>query len=64
MSHVAGVIISETERPCTLAEATNVEELQGRISVPILVVLPFQEDPFSASHLALDRVDWWKLAHG
>lgn len=51
------------EKPLIIERAHNVEELQGRIAVPILAILPFQEDPFSAPPLALERLDWWKLAH-
>jgi dethiobiotin synthetase len=52
---VAGVVISETNRPTSLAERENVSELQARCRV--LDVLPFGSD-------APDHVDWWSLMSG
>jgi dethiobiotin synthetase len=60
---VAGVVINETEPPQTLADATNVEELRGRIEVPLLAVMPHQADPFAPEPSALAGVDWWALCH-
>jgi dethiobiotin synthetase len=55
---VAGIVVNETTPPSSLAEATNVEELQRRIDVPILAVVPYQakaDEPFIP---ALADVDW------
>lgn len=52
---VAGVVISETNPPLTVAEVENVAELQARCTV--LDVLPFGND-------SPDRVDWWSLLGG
>jgi dethiobiotin synthetase len=58
---VAGVVINETTPPHTLAEATNVVELQQRIEVPVLATVPHQPEPDSCAPDCLADVDWWKL---
>ncbi|HXG11615.1 MAG TPA: dethiobiotin synthase, partial [Gemmataceae bacterium] len=55
---VAGVVVNETVPPDTLADATNVEELRRRITVPLLAVMPHQADPFADEPPALAAVDW------
>jgi dethiobiotin synthetase len=57
---VAGVVVSETTPPQTLAEETNVEELQRRLAVPLLAVVPYQSDE-SDIVAALESIDWWRL---
>jgi dethiobiotin synthetase len=59
---VKGVIINETSPPMSLAEDTNVGELQRRIDVPILAVVPHATVPDEVP-VALQAVDWWSLAH-
>jgi dethiobiotin synthetase len=59
---VAGVVVNETTRPDSLAEATNVEELRRRIDVPLLAIVPFQAGLDSADVPALAAVDWRRLA--
>src|SRR5262249_25618666 len=61
---VAGVVVNETSPPDTPAEATNVEELRRRMTVPLLTVVPHQADPFAAEQPALAAVDWWRLCQG
>lgn len=58
---VAGVVINETEHPQTLAEETNVLELQKRIQEPLLATVPFQAGPLDSVPASLEAVDWWKL---
>lgn len=60
---VAGIVVNETERPCSLAEETNVEELERRIRVPLLAVVPHQEHAVQGEIASLAAVDWWQLAH-
>lgn len=55
---VAGVVVNETTPPRSLAEESNVEELRRRLAVPILAVVPFDQDPDAA----LCQVEWLKLA--
>ncbi len=54
---VAGVVISETAQPVSLAERTNVEELRRRLDVPLLGLLPHGDEQGSA----LANIDWWNL---
>jgi dethiobiotin synthetase len=58
---VAGVIVSETSPPQSVAEETNVEELRRRIDVPLLAVVPFQERTPPDMLPCLAEVDWWGL---
>jgi dethiobiotin synthetase len=57
---VAGVVVNAVESPSTLAEETNVAELERRLTVPVLAVVPHQaagvEPPAE-----LAAVDWWRL---
>lgn len=60
---VAGVVVNETT-PCQgLAERTNVEELRLRLSVPLLAVTAYQEQPFAGVPAGIRTVDWWSLCH-
>jgi dethiobiotin synthetase len=59
---VAGLVVNETEPPSTLAEETNVAELQRRSGVPLLAVVPHRSDGASDNVAALAEVDWWRLA--
>jgi dethiobiotin synthetase len=58
---VAGVVVSETTPPKTLAEQTNVEELERRLTVPLLGVVPYQGEDGDGGMTALAAVDWWRL---
>lgn len=60
---VAGVVINETQPPRSLAEETNVVELQRRMQVPLLATVPFQTGPLSSVPASLEAVDWWRLAN-
>jgi len=58
---VAGVVVTETAPVRGLAEETNVVELQRRLVVPLLAIVPHL--PGRARDVpALDAVDWWALA--
>jgi dethiobiotin synthetase len=58
---IAGVVVNETA-PCqTLAEETNVVELQKRIQAPLLATVPFQVERAADVPVSLEAVDWWKL---
>lgn len=59
---VAGVVVSETTPPLGLADETNVQELQRRLAVPLLAVVPHQTDPERLGE-SLAAVDWWRLCH-
>jgi dethiobiotin synthetase len=58
---VAGVVVNETTPPNTLAEETNLEELQRRLAVPLLGVVPYQAAECDGGIGALEAVDWWRL---
>jgi len=58
---VAGVVVNETAPPQTLAEETNLLELQKRMQVPMLASVPFQTRLTASVPATLDAVDWWKL---
>ena len=56
---VAGVVVSETTPPQSVAEEENVAELR-RLGVPVLAVMPH-----GAESSALACIDWWRLStHG
>jgi dethiobiotin synthetase len=59
---VAGVVISETTAPESLAEESNVEQLRRRLSVPVLAVVPHQMSSADSVENALVGVDWYALA--
>jgi dethiobiotin synthetase len=58
---VAGIVVNETVPPSGLADQTNVVELQRRIAVPLLGVVPFQDGREIDAGPALAEVDWWRL---
>src|SRR5262245_52184966 len=58
---VAGVVVNETTPPREFADVTNVEELQRRLDVPLLAVVPYQQEPGWHELPELARVDWWGL---
>ncbi|MCS6851758.1 MAG: dethiobiotin synthase [Gemmataceae bacterium] len=58
---LAGVVVSETMPPRSVAERTNVDELRRRIGVPLLTVLPHRSDDTQVGE-ALAGVDWRRLA--
>lgn len=59
---VAGVVVSETVPPEGLASETNVAELQRRISVPMLAVVPHRTGPAVEEDVpGLAAIDWWRL---
>lgn len=60
---VAGLVVNETSTPQSRAEYTNVEELQKRVCIPLLAVVPFGEDS-RAPVEAVASVNWWHLASG
>jgi len=59
--YVAGVVVNETTPPQSLAEETNLVELQKRIRVPLLASIPYQLRPLTGVPASLEAVDWWKL---
>jgi dethiobiotin synthetase len=61
---LAGVVVNETTPPCDLADQTNVEELQQRIAVPLLAVVPHGAEVNIEASSSLAAVDWWRLCHG
>ena len=61
---VVGVVINETVLPQTLAEETNLVELQKRMQVPLLAIVPFQTGSVASVPASLEAVDWWKLCSG
>jgi dethiobiotin synthetase len=61
---VAGVVVNETAPPAGLADETNVAELQKRIDVPVLAVVPHATDEARAAQVAdaaLAAIDWWQV---
>ncbi len=58
---VAGVIVNETTPPHSLAEETNLIELQKRIQVPLLATVPYRSGKESGAPPCLEAIDWWKL---
>lgn len=58
---VAGIIVNETAPAGSLADQTNVAELEKRIHVPLLAVVPYQGESAADISPALAGVDWWKL---
>jgi dethiobiotin synthetase len=58
---VAGVVVNATEAPAGLAEDTNVAELERRIDVPLLAVVPYQPGRRELELSSLAKVDWWRL---
>jgi dethiobiotin synthetase len=58
---VAGVIVNETTLPHSLAEETNVIELQRRIQAPLLATVPYRSGKESGDPPCLEAIDWWKL---
>lgn len=59
--HVAGVVVTATTPIQSVAEETVVEELQSRLDVPILAVLPHGDHLRAIEDL--QKVAWWHLAH-
>jgi dethiobiotin synthetase len=59
--YVAGVVVNETTPPQSLAEETNLVELQKRIRVPLLASIPYRPRPLTGVPASLEAVDWWKL---
>jgi dethiobiotin synthetase len=59
--HVAGVVVTATTPIQGVAEETAVEELRGRLDVPILAVLPHQPNKEDEKLEALSGVNWWRL---
>jgi dethiobiotin synthetase len=58
---VAGVVVNETAPVRDLADQTNVAELEKRIDVPLLAVVPYLGEPVTDTTAALAGVDWWHL---
>jgi dethiobiotin synthetase len=58
---VAGIVVNETTPAEDLAARSNVEELQRRITVPLLAVVPYQAEGTLDVSAALAQVDWWRL---
>lgn len=58
---VAGVVVNACAPTAGLAEETNVAELRKRIHVPLLAVVPYQQDPQVTDLALLVAVDWWGL---
>ena len=56
---VAGLIVTETTPRQGLAEETCIAELESRIEVPLLAVIPHQAEQQAAVPEALTAVDWW-----
>jgi dethiobiotin synthetase len=55
--HVAGLVVTATTPVQGVAEETVIEELQCRLDVPLLAVLPHQCDGEELA--SLQAVDWW-----
>jgi dethiobiotin synthetase len=58
---VVGLVVTATTPVRDVAEETVIEELQRRLDVPILAVLPHQADDDDGAMSALQAVDWWRL---
>jgi dethiobiotin synthetase len=58
---VAGIVVNETVKETGPAWETNVAELQRRVQVPVLAVVPFQAEGNPSEGAALARIDWWRL---
>lgn len=58
---VVGVVVNETTLPQSLAEETNVIELQRRIYAPLLATVPYRSGKESGDPPCLEAIDWWKL---
>jgi dethiobiotin synthetase len=58
---VAGVIVNETSPPKTLAEETNIDEIQRRMTVPLLGIASYQTEESGSGTASLEAVDWWRL---
>jgi dethiobiotin synthetase len=58
---VAGIVINEAVKEGGLAAATNVAELERRIDVPVLAVVPCQADGHAMDGSVLAGCDWWRL---
>jgi dethiobiotin synthetase len=59
---LAGVVVTATTPVQGAAEETVIEELQQRLNVPLLAVLPHQPNAEDRAMAALQAVDWWRLA--
>ena len=59
---VAGVIVSETVPVEGVAQETCLEELQKRMSVPLLARLPYDSHQRKSRLADCENVDWWQLA--
>jgi dethiobiotin synthetase len=59
---LAGVVVTETTPVQGVAEETNIEELRRRLDVPLLAVLSHQASADGGALVALQVVDWWRLA--
>ncbi len=59
---MAGLIVTETTPRQGLAEETCIAELERRIEVPLLAVIPHQTEQQGAVPEALAAVDWWDRA--
>jgi dethiobiotin synthetase len=59
---LAGVVVCETAPVTTLAEESNVGELQNRLSVPVLAVVAYRPGGYDGEIPALVDIDWWSLA--
>src|SRR5579884_1823491 len=59
---LAGIVITATTPVQGIAEQTVIEELQSRLDVPLLAVLPHQPNTDGGEMAALQAVDWWGMA--
>jgi dethiobiotin synthetase len=59
---LTGIVVTATTPVQGVAEETVIEELQSRLDVPLLAVLPYQANADGGEMAALQTVDWWQLA--
>jgi dethiobiotin synthetase len=59
--HMAGIVVNEATQGAGPAWETNVTELQQRVGVPVLAVVPFQAEVNLCPCAALAAIDWWSL---
>ncbi len=58
---VAGIVVNDTEPDRGPAWATNVAELERRVDVPILAVIPYRPGRGWRAWGEVAATDWWRL---
>lgn len=59
---LAGIVVTATTPVQGVAEETVLSELQRRLDVPLLAVLPHRPNAESGEVLDLQAIDWWRIA--